>query len=678
MPRYFNPRNNPSSRRPEDLPGRNRVVIEAVDPQIEEGAFAIKAIPDETVTVRADIFADGHERLSAWLMYAREGEADTGWTWMEPLVNDRWQGRFKVGGPGRCFYTVAGAVNRFATWQQDLEAKQRAGGTDISTEIRVGLQLMDDGLRLAEGLDRDQVLSWMERIRNETDLEACVRLCLRPELQELLSRYPDPESVSRMERWLPVDVDRERAGFSAWYELFPRSCTNDPARHGTFADCEEILPDIAGMGFDVLYLPPVHPIGVTDRKGPNNSPRAGPDDPGSPWAIGGSEVAHRAVHPELGGMEGFQRFIARARDHGLEVALDLALQCSKDHPYIRDHPDWFHWRPDGSIQFAENPPKKYEDVVPLNFETPDWPNLWRELLDVVLFWIGEGVRIFRVDNPHTKPFSFWEWLIGEVKTEHPEVIFLAEAFTRPKVMYRLAKLGFTQSYTYFTWRNSKQELTRYVQELTTSPVRHFFRPNFWPNTPDILPEFLQHGGRPAYVIRLVLAATLSSNYGIYGPAFELCENRAVPGREEYLDSEKYAVKAWDRNREGNLRDLIARVNRVRRENAALWRTDTVLFLDTDSEYVLGYLKWSADRENILVIVVNLDPFHPREASLRLPLGDLGLSPDRPYMLHDLLGDEKYVWTGEWNRIGLDPHVIPARIMRLYLRMHREQDFDYFM
>lgn len=664
--------------RPETFPGRCRVIIEAVDPEIEAGAYALKAVPGETIAVRADIFADGHDQLSAWLMYSREGETEYRWWWMEPVVNDRWEGRFTAGAPERCFYTIAGAVNRFATWRHDLETKHRAGGTDTATEVRVGLQLMDEGLRLAEGRDRELIASWMERIRNESDIEACVRLCLRPELLELLSRYPDPESITRLDRWLPVDVDQKRAGFSAWYELFPRSCTDDPGRHGTFADCEKILPDIASMGFDVLYLPPVHPIGVTDRKGPNNSPQAGPDDPGSPWAIGSSEGGHRAVHPELGGMEGLRRFISRAAEHGLEVALDLAFQCSKDHPYIRKHPDWFRWRPDGSIQYAENPPKKYEDVVPLNFETPDWPNLWRELRDVVRFWIDEGVRIFRVDNPHTKPFVFWEWLIGEIKAEHPEVIFLAEAFTRPKVMYRLAKLGFTQSYTYFTWRNSKQELTRYMQELTTPPVRHFFRPNFWPNTPDILPEFLQHGDRPAFVIRLVLAATLSSSYGIYGPAFEVCENRAVPGREEYLDSEKYAIRAWDRDREGNLKELIARVNRVRRENPALQRTDTILFLDTDSEYVLGYLKWSPDWENVLVIVVNLDPFHYRETSLRLPLGDLGLSREGPYMLHDLLGDEKYVWTGEWNRIGLDPHIIPARIMRLHLRMHREQDFDYFM
>jgi len=665
-------------RDPEELPGRCRVVIEAVDPEIGQGAFALKAVPGETVTVRADLFADGHDSLSAWLMHAREGDAEWSWTWMEPLVNDRWEGRFRVGGPGRHYYCVAGAVNHFATWRKDLQAKRRAGSEDPETELKAGLGLIEEGHRLAEGPDRELIAFWMERIRGEEDSEQSLRICLSPELLELISRYPDPGAVSRTERSLPVQVDRKLAGFSAWYELFPRSCTDDPASHGTFANCEKLLPDIASMGFDVVYLPPVHPIGATDRKGPDNTPRAGPDDPGSPWAIGNAEGGHRAVHSELGGLEGLQRFIARTRELDMEVALDLAFQCSKDHPYIAEHPDWFHWRPDGSIQFAENPPKKYEDVVPLNFETPDWPSLWRELRDVVRYWIEQGVRIFRVDNPHTKPFSFWEWLISQIKAEYPEVIFLAEAFTRPKVMYRLAKLGFTQSYTYFTWRNSKQELTEYMRELTTSPVRHFFRPNFWPNTPDILPEFLQHGGRPAFIIRLVLAATLSSNYGIYGPAFEVCENRAVPCREEYKDSEKYEILAWDRKQPGNLRDLVARVNRVRRENPALQRTENIRFAETDSEYVLAYLKWDRGQENILLITVNLDPFHERETSLRLPLEELGLSPEKPYLLHDLLGDEKYVWTGEWNRIGLNPHLLPARILRLHIRMRREQDFDYFM
>jgi len=654
------------------------VVIEAVDPEIEEGAFPLKAVPGETITVRADIFADGHDSLNAWLLTWRDGEAQADWTWMEPLVNDRWEGRFQVDGPGMCHYAVAGAVSPFATWRTDFQARQRAGTAEPDTELRIALELMDRGRQLASAADRDLIASWMDWVRGASEREQAIRLSLSPELLELLSRYPDPETVTRSTRSCPVRVDRELAGFSAWYELFPRSCTDDPARHGTFADCEGLLPEIARMGFDVVYLPPVHPIGVTDRKGPNNSPQAGPDDPGSPWAIGGAEGGHRAVHPHLGGLEGLQRFLDRARELDMEVALDLAFQCSKDHPYIREHPDWFHWRPDGSIQYAENPPKKYQDVVPLNFQTPDWPNLWRELRDVVLFWIEQGVRIFRVDNPHTKPFVFWEWLIGEIKAEHPGTIFLAEAFTRPKVMYRLAKLGFTQSYTYFTWRNSKPELEQYMRELTAPPVRCFFRPNFWPNTPDILPEFLQHGGRPAFVIRLILAATLSSNYGIYGPAFEICEDRAVPGREEYADSEKYEIRAWDRERQGNLGDLIARVNRVRRENPALWRTDALRFLDTDSEYVLAYLKWSPDLENALVIAVNLDPFHHREAGLRLPLEDLGLSREQPYMLHDLLGEEKYVWIGEHNRIGLDPHILPARVMRLHIRMRREQDFDYFM
>jgi starch synthase (maltosyl-transferring) len=439
-----------------------------------------------------------------------------------------------------------------------------------------------------------------------------------------------------------------------------------------------LLPEIARLGFDVIYLPPIHPIGTTKRKGKNNSPVAEAGDVGSPWAIGSEHGGHKAVAPELGTLEDFERFVSRARDNGLEVAIDIAFQASPDHPYVKEHPEWFRWRPDGTVQYAENPPKKYQDVLPFHFETEDWPALWEELKSVVLFWIERGVRVFRVDNPHTKPIRFWEWLIAEIKRDYPDVIFLSEAFTRPKVMRRLAKAGFTQSYTYFTWRNTKQEIIDYLTELTGTESREFFRPNFWPNTPDILSEFLQYGGRPAFIMRLILAATLSSNYGVYGAAYELCANEAVPGKEEYLNSEKYELKRWEPNQPGNLRNLIARVNRIRRENPALQTTWNLKFYETDNEHILFYGKATDDHSNLLLIAVNLDPFHPHSGYVQTPLAEFGIDPKQPYLAHDLLSDDKYIWQGARNFVSLDPQSMPAHIFRIHRRMRREADFDYFM
>ncbi|RMF92880.1 MAG: alpha-1,4-glucan--maltose-1-phosphate maltosyltransferase, partial [Nitrospinota bacterium] len=466
--------------------------------------------------------------------------------------------------------------------------------------------------------------------------------------------------------------------FSTWYELFPRSCSPEAGRHGTFRDCERLLPEIARMGFDVLYFPPIHPIGQTNRKGKNNAPVAQPDDVGSPWAIGGVDGGHKAIHPQLGTFADFERLRQKAQEHGIEIALDLAYQCSPDHPYVREHPEWFRHRPDGTIQYAENPPKKYEDIFPFYFETDAWPALWEELKSIVLFWIEKGVRIFRVDNPHTKAFPFWEWMIGEVKTRYPDVLFLSEAFTRPKVMYRLAKLGFSQSYTYFTWRNTKAELIDYMTELTRTEVREYFRPHFWPNTPDILPEPLQYGGRPAFMMRLILAATLSSNYGIYGPAFELCVDEALPGREEYLHSEKYELKVWDRDQPGNLKGLISRINRIRRDNPALQQTHNLQFYEVDNEALLCYGKMTEDLSNIILVAVNLDPFHTQAGWVHIPLEGLAIAPDQPYLVHDLISEDKYIWQGPRNHIILDPQTMPAHIFRVRKRLRRETDFDYFM
>jgi starch synthase (maltosyl-transferring) len=503
-------------------------------------------------------------------------------------------------------------------------------------------------------------------------------LALGSELTELMNKYSGSSSATIYDKKLIVSVNRKKAVFSAWYEMFPRSCSPEPGRHGTFRDCEAILPEISRMGFDVLYLPPIHPVGNTKRKGKNNSPLAKEGDVGSPWAIGSEEGGHKAVHPSLGTLNDFQRLIEKAKNHGMEIAMDIAFQCSPDHPYVKEHPEWFKWRPDGTVQFAENPPKKYEDIIPINFETEQWPELWDELKSIFLFWIEKGVRIFRVDNPHTKPFPFWEWVIGEIQKDYPDVIFLSEAFTRPKVMYRLAKLGFTQSYTYFTWRNTKWEFTEYMKELVRTDVREYMRPNFWTNTPDILPEHLQYGGRPAYLMRLVLASTLTSNYGIYGPAFELYVQDAIEGEEEYLNSEKYEVKSWDRDREGNLKDFIARINNIRKGNPALQDTWNVIFFDTENDYLMCYGKITEDLSNIIIVVVNLDPYHTQSGWVHIPVGELGVSSNQPYLVHDLLSDSKYIWHGEKNFIELNPHVSPAHIFRVRKKLKKEMDFDYFI
>ncbi len=657
--------------------GRRRVVIQRVFPQMEGGEFPAKRVAGEEVVVEADLFSDGHDQLSAALLYKKAGEKEWRSTPMRPLINDRWRGSFQVEQQGEYVYTVQGWIDRYNTSRMDV-SKKREAGQDVSVDLMVAAGLLERAAQRADKQDAEKMRAAAREMKEQKNLGKALDLILSDELAEIAGKYPAPELVTTYKKELPVAVERERALFSAWYEMFPRSCTPRKARHGTFKDCEALLPEIARMGFNVLYFPPIHPIGRTARKGRNNSPQAGPEDPGSPWAIGSQEGGHKSVHPELGAMEDFQRLVQEAGRMGMEVALDLAFQCSRDHPYIKEHPEWFSWRPDGSIQFAENPPKKYEDIVPLDFETESWRELWEELKSIVLFWIDKGVRIFRVDNPHTKPFEFWEWLISEVRSEYPEVIFLCEAFTRPKVMKRLAKAGFSQSYTYFTWRNTKREITEYVTELTATEARHYFRPNFWPNTPDILPEFLQYGGRPAFIIRLVLAATLSSNYGIYGPAFELMASEALPDREEYLNAEKYEIKEWDVKKPGNLRDFISRLNRIRKDNPALWTTWNLSFEEADNDFILYYMKSSPDMENTLLIVVSLDPFHPQSGWLRAPTEKLGITPGAPFLVYDLLSEDKYIWQSEWNFIKLDPRVLPVHIFRVHRRLRREEDFDYYL
>jgi len=666
--------------------GRSRVVIDGVTPRVEGGEFPIKRIVGDGVAVEAVAYADGHDALACVLLHRRE--IDTEWTEtpMEPLVNDRWRAAFTVPEMGRYAYTAMAWVDHFATWSRDL-AKRLAADGDVAVDLLIGAVLVEAAAGRASGSDARRLSEIAEALRaggaegtrpRKARRVALGRLALSAELAALMARNAErPFAVTAPE--LRVVVDRERARLGAWYELFPRSASTEPGRHGTFRDVEDRLADVAAMGFDVLYLPPIHPIGRAFRKGPNNDPVSGPHDPGSPWAIGAAEGGHKAIHPELGTLEDFRHLVTRAAEVGIEVALDIAFQCAPDHPYATEHPEWFRKRPDGTIQYAENPPKKYQDIYPFDFETAQWRELWDELKSIVDYWIDQGVRIFRVDNPHTKPFDFWEWLIADVKAAHPETIFLAEAFTRPNVLYRIAKVGFTQGYNYFPWRTTKAELTEYFTELTQPPECDFFGPNLWPNTPDILHEYLQSGGRPAFVSRFVLAATLGPSYGIYGPAFELCHNTPLaPGKEEYLHSEKFEIQPWDVNRGESLAGLIGRVNRIRRENAAFQSNHDLRFRQVDNDQLIAYTKSTADLSSQVLVVVNLDPHHVQSGYVELPLAELRIDPQQPYQVHDLLSDARYLWHGPRNYVELRPATSQANIFAIRRRVRSEADFDYYL
>ena len=657
-----------------------RVVIENVRPKIQGGRFPIKRTVGERVVVTADIFADGHDALSALILFRRVGEASWCETPMQEEVNDRWHGRFDVQELGRYEYTVEAWIDHFASWRRDFK-KRTDAGQDVTNDLLIGAKLVEQAMERAPAEPARELQAYVNLLRTpqSQNLSGALAGALDEKLARLMARFPDRSHAATYEKSLGIEVDRERARCGAWYEMFPRSSAAEPGRHGTFQDCIQRLPYVAEMGFDVLYLPPIHPIGTNHRKGKNNNPGCLPEEVGSPWAIGAQEGGHKAIRPQLGTLEEFRRLIAAAREAGLEVALDIAFQCSPDHPYVSEHPDWFRWRPDGSVQYAENPPKKYEDIYPLNFDSPHWRELWEELKNVMLYWADQGVRIFRVDNPHTKPFEFWEWAIREIKNQHPDIIFLAEAFTRPKVMYRLAKLGFTQSYTYFAWRNKKGELAEYFRDLTQTEVREYFRPNLWPNTPDILTEYLQAGGRPAFLTRFILAATLGASYGIYGPAFELCENRPIhPGSEEYLNSEKYEIRNWEINRSDSLKGVIARVNQIRHENPALASNDRLRFHPVDNDELIAYSRVTEDLSNMIVVVVNLDCRNTQSGWLELPLEELGLDPHQTYQAHDLLSDSRYLWQGARNYVELNPQVMPAHILRIRRHVRSERDFDYFM
>jgi starch synthase (maltosyl-transferring) len=641
--------------------GRRRVVIDNLSPDLTP-RFAIKRTPGERVVVQADVFADGHDRIAAMLRYrvvAKDGPNAWRETPMRPLVNDRWEGGFEVDEIGRYEYAVSAWVDHFASWQHALEARVAAAQEGLHSEFLEGAAI----LRAAVRRSAQETRPWLEETASFLESDAPIveraERALSPQLTARMTAAADRSFASESEP-RPVVVDRERARFSTWYEMFSRSAGPDPTRSATFREAAARIPEIAGMGFDVLYLAPIHPIGKTNRKGKGNTLVAKTGDPGSPWAIGGEEGGHTAVEPGLGTIDDFRWFREQAEDAGLEIALDLAYQASPDHPYTREHPEWFRHRPDGTLKYAENPPKKYQDIYPFNFESDAWPPLWIELRDVVLFWVEQGVRIFRVDNPHTKPFAFWEWLIADVQARDPGVIFLSEAFTRPKIMRWLAKLGFTQSYTYFTWRNTKLELEEYFTELTQTEMREYFRPNLFANTPDILHAFLQQGGPGAFRIRLLLAATLGATYGIYS-GFELCENRpAGPGSEEYLDSEKYQFRSWDFAQPGSLSTLIARVNAIRHEHAALKYNDGLRFHLTTSDDLIAYSKTAPYGGPRIFTVVSLQPHEPRDGWVCLSLPDAIVADGERYVVRDLLTDRTYTWSGAWNYVKLDPS-LPAHI-----------------
>jgi len=627
------------------------------------------------LSVEADIFSDGHDQVRGSLLYRMESEERWTAVEMSPMLNDRWQGSFGVSQLGKYIYTVEGWVDPFLTWVSDLRKRIRAASV-TKVDLEIGARIIDQVAMRATGGDRGVLEEYAALLRSSDAFAS--DLAPDEKLLALVRTHEEKEFRTRYSRELVVVVERERARFSSWYEFFPRS-TGANATHGTFRDAQRMLPYVEKLGFDVVYLPPIHPIGNAHRKGKNNSTVADAEDVGSPWAIGSSDGGHQSIHPDLGTLEDFVRFREDAERRGMEVALDIAFQASPDHPLVKEHPEWFLARPDGTIQYAENPPKKYQDIYPFHFETSGWKELWAELRDTFLFWAGNGVRIFRVDNPHTKPLPFWEWVIDEVRKQHPDVIFLSEAFTRPKIMYYLAKAGFSQSYTYFSWRNTKYELEKYFVELTQSEVKEYFRPNAWPNTPDILPEMLQHGGRNAFFMRAVLAGTLSSNYGIYGPSYELLDAAApASGSEEYLNSEKYELKARDLGQDDSLAEVLGLLNRIRRDNKALQSNDSLQFHPTDNEMVLCYSKQHDESGNIIVVVANLDPYNVQSSWLELPLEMFGLDPQRSFQAHDLLSFARYQWHGSRHFVKIDPNVSPAHIFRLRRQIRKESDFEYFL
>jgi len=635
-------------------------IVEDVKPSVDGGRYPIKRVVGEDVRVTAACFAHGHEQVACAVRYRHAGERSWREVAMEPLGNDLWAAEFTVDREGPWEYLVACWVDPLTAWRDGFA--RRTDPDDLRLAARMGADLVTRCAALCESGDCAKLEPWAQILGEEGDIERLRAVALDAALFDLALANAPRDGLTETEPFR-ITVDRERARFSAWYELFPRSCSAIAGKHGTFEDVDERLDGIAAMGFDVLYLPPIHPIGREKRKGKNNAVAAEAGDVGSPWAIGAREGGHTAILPALGTLADFRHLVMAARARGMEIALDMAFQCAPDHPWVSEHPEWFRKRPDGSIQYAENPPKKYQDIYPLDFDSEDWKTLWHALRDVFLYWVEQGVAIFRVDNPHTKPFAFWEWVIAEVKRDHPDVLFLAEAFTRPRVMHRLAKLGFTQSYTYFTWRNSRQELIDYFTELARSDEAEYFRPNVWPNTPDILPYHLQNAGLGMFRLRLVLAATLAASYGVYGPAYELGENRPrEPNSEEYLDSEKYQLRHWDLKSPHSMAPLMTRLNEFRRSHAAMRSNASLAFHATDNEALIAYSKREGDDRTL--VIVNLDPHHPQAGFVSVDLGVLGLDTGEAYEVHDTLTGTSYTWYGSRNFVRLDPHQQPAHLLSI--------------
>ena len=643
------------------MKNQNRVVIDAVFPQVNCGEFFIKRVVNEVVNVRAHILVDGHDVIAASVVYKNENDKNWSESRMHHDVNDEWTSSFTVHKQGFYDYKVQGWVDYALNWQHGIERKID-DNQHVKSELLEGVLFLEALLKKANKTERDYLSSCIDHFKDETKYDDAVKEARSQMLHDVFVKYPEKHLVNES-KVLQVYVDRQQARFSTWYEFFPRSSSDTKGQHGTFKDCERLLPRVAQMGFDTLYFPPVHPIGEVNRKGKNNTTEANADDVGSAWGIGSKHGGHKDLHPDLGTVADFKRLIKKAKQHNIEIAMDYALQAAPDHPWVSSHPDWFKWRPDGTVQYAENPPKKYQDILPIYWESKDYKNLWNECLDTMLYWIDCGIQVFRVDNPHTKPYYFWNWLISEVKQKHPNVLFLAEAFTKPKVMQRLAKEGYTQSYTYFTWRDNKHELIEYMNELTQTEMSEYMQPNFWPNTPDINPFHLQGANESKYLQRYALAATLSSSIGIYGPVFEYMISDAIPGKEEYYMSEKFQLKHYDWSKENKLTLLITKINKIRQDNEALQQTNNIMFCHIENENLLAFYKWNHDRTNELLIIISLDQYYAQQGSVKLPLHDLRLQNGQQFSVEDLITGSSYNWNNEWNFVELHP-TLPFHIFKI--------------
>lgn len=644
--------------------GRKRVVISNVQPTVDGGLYAAKAVIGIPIKLSADIFTDGHDEIGAEVIIKHNGSKQFQATRMALVNNDHWTATFVPDKIGIYQFQIQAWIDQFASWKLALIKKYHAG-QEIAVEAQAGLMLVNEAAALANTKDKAVLQDWVERMSGTGSADEQAKMADEEKVTEVMFRYRGKEMVSASNPVsYRIEVDPPKAQFSSWYELFPRSASRKPGEHGTIKDVKALLPRIRKMGFDVLYLPPIHPIGELKRKGRNNSPVAMDGDPGSPWAIGSSAGGHKAIHPQLGTLRDFKELVVAARGHGIDIAMDIAFQCAPDHPYVTEHPEWFKWRPDGTVQHAENPPKKYEDILPFNFESEAWQSLWEELRSIFIYWIEQGVHIFRVDNPHTKAFPFWEWVIREIKAQHPQVIFLAEAFTRPRIMEQLAKIGFTQSYTYFSWRHTKSELEEYVTELTKTPLKNYFRPNFWPNTPDILTPELAGSGEAGHIIRALLAGTLSSCWGMYGPVYEFALHELAHGKDEYADSEKYEIKHWDWDAYTKTKEVVTRINEIRHANAALQQTNNIDFLETDNDRLIAYVKREETTNNTLIIIVNLDPHHTQSGMVHVPAEKVGMQGADKFEVYDLLGGDRYEWKGGWNYVSLSPWDMPGHILKI--------------